>query len=201
MIPEEGGPARGGENDGSDGRAPVAVAYVGVGSNIDPERNVPAAVNALARRLPVTAVSTFYRTPPVGAPGASHFYNGVVVVEAVEPLDRIAAILTGIERDLGRDRVAGDPNAPREIDLDLLLAAGIPVEQTPPVHPDVRTRAFVAQPLLEVAPDLVLPGGDRLADLARAFDGPPGDALPAFTEVLRGVVEEASGHLPPPAGG
>lgn len=165
----------------------MATVYVGVGSNIDPERNIPDAMRALRSRARITGVSAFYRTPPLGAPGDPEFFNGVVRIETdLEPSELRADVLRRIEDDLGRRRTS-DPNSPRPIDLDIILyeervsrEGGIIIPA-----PDIRTRAFVAVPLLELAPDLVLPDdGARLKDLVRSMDRRGLAPLPEFSETL-----------------
>jgi len=167
-----------------------AVAFVGVGSNIDPEDNVKEALEALAQSASVVAVSTFYRTSPVGSPGSADFYNGVVGLSLPGGRPAVLAVLAQVERSLGRSRT-GDASAPRTIDLDLLIMTdedGRPAEGEP-VHPDVEERAFVAMPLLELAANLTLPGsGQRLSDVVQGFKEPPGTPLPVFTRELKTVL-------------
>ena len=163
------------------------VAFVGVGSNIDPEDNVRAGLEALARRASIVAVSTFYRTRPVGATGSADFYNGVVELRLPGGRPAVLGVLTQVEDLLARRRTA-DANAPRTIDLDLLLILGDDGRpgKGEKVHPDVEERAFVVLPLLELAGDLTLPGsGRRLSDVARGFEDPPGTPLPEFTNALK----------------
>jgi 7,8-dihydro-6-hydroxymethylpterin-pyrophosphokinase len=80
------------------------------------------------------------------------------------------------------------------MDLDLLLflsparlrTSGVSHGETAPPHPEIRTRAFVAVPLLELAPDLLLPpDGTPLKDIADAFPGPGGEAETTLTERIR----------------
>lgn len=171
------------ESAASRPRRATDVAYVGVGSNIDPEVHVPAALQDLAARLPLLGVSTFYRTPAIGATDAPDFYNGVVVVEALLEPSAIRRVLGQVEDARGRTRGA-DRFSSRVIDLDLLLVDG-PDPPAAVLHSDVEERCFVALPLLELAPDLRLPDGRALADLATRFHTPVGLALPEFTRQLR----------------
>ncbi len=165
----------------------MARVFVGVGSNMEAERHVRSALARLAAAVGVARVSTFYRTPALRRPSDPPFVNGVVEVG-----DRLApaplkALLAGIEEEEGRLRTA-DRYAPRPIDLDLLLhgdvvstAPGLPIP-----HPDVARRRFVAQPLLELAPDLVLPGsGLRLAGVVAALPPEPMEPLPVLTRELK----------------
>jgi 2-amino-4-hydroxy-6-hydroxymethyldihydropteridine diphosphokinase len=178
------------------------VAYIGVGSNVEPHRNIPRALEALRERAAVTGTSAFYVTPPVNRPEQDDYVNGVWRVET-ETLPRTfkREVLRAVEDDLERVR-SDDPYAPRTIDLDLLLygdrVMNIP-ELTLP-DPDIRTRPFVAVPLLELAPGLVLPGtGTPLADLARTMDrgGLREDA--ELTARLRMMVPGAAPSAAPPA--
>jgi 2-amino-4-hydroxy-6-hydroxymethyldihydropteridine diphosphokinase len=97
------------------------VVYVAVGSNIDPERNIPEALRRLAENVTVGATSRFYRTEPLGRPGQPPFLNGVVRVRTALDAEILKfKVLRGIEKALGRERTA-DTYAPRTIDLDILL--------------------------------------------------------------------------------
>ena len=149
-------------------RNQIADAFVSVGANIDPERNVVEALRLLGRRVCVIGVSTFYRTEAIGRPPPQDFLNGVwKVATNVSPRALKFDILRDIERRLGRLRTA-DRYAARTIDLDVILHGDAVIDE-PDLHipdPDIRTRAFVAVPLLELAPDLRLPDtGEALATL------------------------------------
>lgn len=144
--------------------APVT-AYIGIGANLgDAAATVAKAVAALAA-LPgcrLRQVSSLYRSAPVLAQGPD-FYNAVVEVETTSDPDQLLHALQAIELDFGRQRPY--VNAPRTLDLDLLLHGDSARQQarlTLP-HPRLHQRAFVLLPLLELAPGLVLPGIGPLA--------------------------------------
>jgi 2-amino-4-hydroxy-6-hydroxymethyldihydropteridine diphosphokinase len=170
----------------------VTAAYVGLGSNVDPEANVHRAVRLLAERARVTALSTFYRTTSIPA-GSPDFVNGVVALETgMAPRALHFGLLRAIEATLGRRRT-GDPNAPRTIDCDLLVLGDAVVGEADLVLParEIGERGFVAIPLLEIAPDLVLPGSNEaLADVAARL--PRGGMWPLvdFTRAMRAELEE-----------
>jgi 2-amino-4-hydroxy-6-hydroxymethyldihydropteridine diphosphokinase len=169
--------------DSSDRREQTLTAYVGVGSNIDPDENVRSALDRLSRSVRLTGVSTFYRTAPLGPGDAPDFYNGVVSLQTDLTPDQVRQLLGDVESALGRTR-GEDRFAPRTIDLDLLLWQG-GAREPASVHDDVMSRSFVAVPLLELAPDLILPGGERLADAARSVAHLPGEPLSELTRSLR----------------
>lgn len=164
------------------------IACIGIGSNVDPERNIPAALDLLAREVELLDVSTFYRTPPLGHPEQPEFLNGACRVAAtMAPRALKFDVLRGIERKLGRVRTE-DKYAPRTVDLDVLLYGGAVVDEEDLQIPDpeIRTRPFVAVPLLEVAPDAVLPDtGERLADVPAARQGESLRADISFSERIR----------------
>jgi 2-amino-4-hydroxy-6-hydroxymethyldihydropteridine diphosphokinase len=163
---------------------PAARTFVAVGSSVDPEVHVPRALERLADAVGLLGVSTFYRTPALERPSDPPFVNGVVEVRDALPPAELEALLGRIEEAEGRRRSA-DRFAPRPIDLDLLLH-GDAVSSSPELpHPDVARRRFVALPLLELAPELVLPGsGARLADLARALPPYPMERIPGLAREL-----------------
>jgi 2-amino-4-hydroxy-6-hydroxymethyldihydropteridine diphosphokinase len=156
----------------------MARVFVGVGSNIEPGFHVLRALQRLDEAAGVVGVSTFYATQALERPGDPPFLNGVVELADAMPPEALKALLRRIEQDEGR-QPNPDRFAPRPIDLDLLLhgdvvsaAAGL---QLP--HPDVVSRRFVTLPLLELAPELLLPGsGERLAAVARKL--PPWPMVP-----------------------
>lgn len=147
-------------------------AYVALGANLgDPVATVRAAIEALrdmadARFL---QASSLYRTAPVGLHHQPDFINAVAALDvdsAVLPALTFLERLFAIEAGFGRVRTV--KNAPRTLDLDLLLYGGQQLDQpglTLP-HPRMTERAFVLAPLAEIVPDLEIPGhGVRVADL------------------------------------
>ena len=165
----------------------VAV-YIGVGSNIDPEENIPRALRLLATEVPITAVSTFFRTIPFDRPEQSSFYNGVVrITTDIPPAELKDRILRAIETRLGRKRTA-DRSSARTIDLDILLYGDRVITGDGLNVPDplIIQRSFLAVPLLELASDLVLPDSGRTLDeVVRAM--PAGDLTPLedFSRALK----------------
>ena len=163
-------------------------AFISVGSNIEPERNVRRALRLLARAVRITGVSTFYRTAPLGRPEQEDFYNGVVEVETdIAPAELKRSVLRPVEEQLGRQRSA-DKYAARTIDLDVLLYDELVIDTeglTIP-DPDIAERAFLAIPLHELAPDLVLPDSGRpIRDIAAAFADHGMAPLAEYTQMLR----------------
>lgn len=135
----------------------MTIAYVGIGSNMDdPRTHVLKAFDELDE-LPHTRVvkkSSLYRSAPAGYAAQPDFLNAVAQLETALPAERLLAELRAVEARHGRHR--SFPNAPRTLDLDLLLFGDLelhtPALQVP--HPRMRERAFVLQPLLEIAPGL-----------------------------------------------
>jgi 2-amino-4-hydroxy-6-hydroxymethyldihydropteridine diphosphokinase len=151
----------------------VARAYVGLGSNLgDREALLRAALDALAAEpgVEVVAVSTLRETEPVGYLDQPPFLNGVAVLETGLRPRALLDLLLAVEAGLGRDRAAVPAQGPRTVDLDLLLYddARIREESLQIPHPRLHERAFVLEPLAEVAPGLEVPGrGTVEALLAR----------------------------------
>jgi dihydroneopterin aldolase/2-amino-4-hydroxy-6-hydroxymethyldihydropteridine diphosphokinase len=138
----------------------MTLAYVAVGSNLEPERHIVAALEALRQKVAVEASSSFYRTAALGRPQQTDFVNGVWRLRTSLPARRLKVdVLRGIEADLGRERT-GDRYAPRTIDLDLILFGEEIIDEPDLIvpDPDILRRPFIARPLLELYPDLILPG-------------------------------------------
>ena len=154
----------------------MTAAYVGMGANLgDPRAQLAAASDALGR-IPDTHViarSSLYRSAPVGYANQPAFLNCVAKLETALPAQALLTRLQAIERDLGR--VRSFANAPRTIDLDLLLY-GTETLATPDLtlpHPRMHERAFVLVPLLELDPDAIVPGRGKAAELLRECSGQP----------------------------
>jgi 2-amino-4-hydroxy-6-hydroxymethyldihydropteridine diphosphokinase len=134
-------------------------AFISLGSNIDKERNLPAAVRLLAERCRLVAVSTVYETLPAGLPEQANYLNAAVLVETeLGPAELKEQILTRVEQDLDRVRTA-DRHAPRTIDVDLALFNDAVLEydghQIP--DPDLLKYPHAAVPIADIAPDLPHP--------------------------------------------
>jgi len=136
-------------------------AFIGLGSNLhEPAEQVLRAMQAIGE-LPgvrVVARSGLFSSAPVGFLAQPDFVNAVVKIEtSLQPLTLLEALLA-LEQENGRTREF--QNAPRTLDLDVLLYDDLQHHEhglTIP-HPQMHKRAFVLQPLLEVAPECVIPG-------------------------------------------
>jgi 2-amino-4-hydroxy-6-hydroxymethyldihydropteridine diphosphokinase len=147
--------------------------YLGLGSNVGDRRtNLQGAVDSLpGRGVEVLASSSVYDTEPVGLVlDQPEFLNACIRIRtALEPEELLDAC-KAVERDLGR--VAGGVrHGPRPIDVDLLLLGDETYrsERLSLPHEQVTSRRFVLVPLLELAPDLVVPGAGRAADALAAL--------------------------------
>ena len=145
-------------------------AYVALGSNLDsPLEQVTAAFEQLAR-LPnceLISRSRLYRSAPLGPQDQPEFVNAVAGMLCRISARELLTQLKDIEKSMGR----GTPVVrwgPRRIDLDLLVYGAERIEE-PGLsipHPGVPDRNFVLYPLLDIAPDLLIPGHGRVRDLA-----------------------------------
>lgn len=151
------------------------VAYIGIGGNLgDARATVEQAVARLAG-LPhsrLLQASSLYRTAPVDSSGDDYVNAVARISTTLSPLDLLHA-LQRIELDHGRERPYR--NAPRTLDLDLLLYGEQRIDSAELCvpHPRMAQRAFVLAPLLEIAPAIAIPGiGAAQACLARIVDQP-----------------------------
>ncbi len=143
--------------------------FLGLGTNVgDREENLRQAVQRLEAEglMRIDRLSSIYETAPVGYTDQADLLN--IVLSAWTELQPQALLreLKAAEQALGRE--PGIRWGPRRIDLDILLYGEEAVE-TPELvipHPRLAERGFVLIPLAEIAPDLALPGGERVADLA-----------------------------------
>ena len=147
--------------------------FVGLGSNLaDPRVQVSRAVRELDELPQVSVVrcSSLYRSAPVGYLAQPDFINAVVQLQTGLSPRALLDELLALEQRCGRTREFA--NAPRTLDLDVLLYDDLRHHEhglTIP-HPQMHLRAFVLQPLLEIAPDCVIPGIGAAAELARACE-------------------------------
>jgi 2-amino-4-hydroxy-6-hydroxymethyldihydropteridine diphosphokinase len=153
-------------------------AYIGLGANQgDLVATLNAAVHSLGslEQSQFVAASPFYLSAPIEANGPDYL-NAVVRIDTdLEPYGLLLHLLE-IEMVFGRKRGGGPDarrNAPRSIDLDLLMVGDLIIRSAPLVlpHPRMHERAFVLRPLLDIAPDLTVPGhGPASQLLSRVSD-------------------------------
>lgn len=156
----------------------AVTAYVGLGSNLDGELGDPraqllAGFEALARlsRTCLTGRSGLYRSAPLGHTAQPDFVNAVAGLRTELSAKELLATLQAIERRHGRERAF--PNAPRTLDLDLLLFGDLAIT-TPALtlpHPRMHERAFVLLPLLELDAEAAVPGRGRASELLAGCSG------------------------------
>jgi 2-amino-4-hydroxy-6-hydroxymethyldihydropteridine diphosphokinase len=160
--------------------------YIGVGSNLDPERSVPLALAALAPQLEIEASSNFYWSAPLERPEQERFLNGVWRARTDRSPRQVKfEILRPTEATLGRRRQA-DKHAARSIDLDLLMHGQCQLQEPDLILPDpeIPLRDFLWQPLSEL-----LPPGQSVPGFSP--DHPPAkcpqrlELAPEITEQLR----------------
>ncbi|WP_028202032.1 2-amino-4-hydroxy-6-hydroxymethyldihydropteridine diphosphokinase [Paraburkholderia nodosa] len=151
----------------------MTVAWLGVGANLgDARQTLKDAVVCLAQQhtLTVVAKSSLYRTAPIDA-GGDDYYNCVVKIETSLDVHALLALCQRVEHHFGRERPFR--NAPRTLDIDILLYGDATIDETHLVvpHPRMTGRAFALVPLVEIDPELVIPGlGPASAFLAAVAD-------------------------------
>ncbi|MCX6338481.1 MAG: 2-amino-4-hydroxy-6-hydroxymethyldihydropteridine diphosphokinase [Candidatus Aureabacteria bacterium] len=149
----------------------IETAYISIGSNLgDREKNLREAASRMGRirGIELRRASSLYYTEPVGGEPQPWYFNAVQEVETALVPDELFRELQGIEAAMGRTR--GARNAPRIIDLDILLfgARVIRSDLLTVPHPRLPGRRFVLDPLAEISKDIVCPGaGGTVEELVR----------------------------------
>jgi 2-amino-4-hydroxy-6-hydroxymethyldihydropteridine diphosphokinase len=146
--------------------------YVGIGSNVERERHIRAAMAALREAFGPVRASSVYRTPADGFEG-DDFYNLVACFDTGATLEELRARLGAIETAHGRER-NGERYAPRTLDIDILLYGSLVRHDRDFDIPraDI-ARPYVLAPLAELAPELEHPEtGERMANLWRRLGDP-----------------------------
>ncbi len=160
------------EKSAPDAKPRRRLVALGLGANLgDPAANVRRAVELLREAgLEFAALSSLYRTPPWGVTDQPDFINACALVRtAMQPL-ALLDLVQATEKDMGRRRTLRW--GPRVIDIDILFDEDFMTWRDARLilpHPGLLERAFVALPLAEIAPDLVI-GETRLADAAAGID-------------------------------
>ena len=163
-------------------------AFIGLGSNIEPAENVQKALRLLASQVRIMEISNVYSTEAEGRPDQPSYYNCVVEIETdIPPEELKQTMLRKIELDLGRKRTE-DKFAPRTIDLDLIIYGDL-VQNTGGLilpDPQITTRPFLAIPLFELEPNLILSGINlAIKDVAARLKGEKMKLLKDYTQLLK----------------
>ncbi len=162
----------------------MARVYVSIGSNIEREANIRAAVQALREHFDTLTLSSVYENRPIGFEG-ENFYNLVTALDTDESPETVTATLHGIEQRLGRKRESSR-FCSRTIDLDLLLYEDLvrhDAELRVP-RPEITEYACVLRPLAELAPEARHPRtGETFAALWARFDQTAQPLTPVMLEL------------------
>lgn len=164
-----------------------AIAFVGLGGNLgDAAATLRTAMQALDRlqHTRVIRASRLYRTPAWGLQEQADFINGVVMLSTGLAPPALLEALLATERRFGRERDPAQRWGPRTLDLDLLLY-GEDMIDAPGLrlpHPHLHERAFALVPLLEIAPDILIPG---VGPAQRALDGLETSAIQPLGVIIR----------------
>lgn len=163
----------------------LAKAYIGIGSNIEPEDNVRKSLIYLRDKFKVTKISTVYLTKAI-PPNQPDYYNCVVEIKTNLDPFYIKYVLRKIEEKLGRVR-SENKYMPRTIDLDLLLYGNLVINSDELIIPNPEIlRPFVIIPLYELNEDLVIPNINKsLKELIKSVNGDDMKPLNDYTEELR----------------
>jgi 2-amino-4-hydroxy-6-hydroxymethyldihydropteridine diphosphokinase len=149
------------------------LAFLSLGSNIEPEENLSKAVAMLAQASRLVAVSPVWETLPLGTTDQPNFLNAATMVETDRTPEAFKReVIRRIEDELGRVR-NGEKFGPRTIDIDIMLFNQqiLELDNRHIPDPEIVERPFVAIPLAEIAPDYRHPEtGQTLRDIARTFD-------------------------------
>ncbi len=160
------------------------LAFISLGSNIDPEKYLPLAVHQLGKMGRVIEVSKVYQNPAIAHEPQADYLNAAVLIETERPPEDIRRMLREIEAQLDRVRTS-DKYAPRTMDLDLCLYGDLQIElddlQLP--DPDILTRPHLARTLADLRPDYQIPGNHRtLEEIAQTLQ--PGSDLRERQDVV-----------------
>jgi 2-amino-4-hydroxy-6-hydroxymethyldihydropteridine diphosphokinase len=172
----------------------MTVAYLGLGANLgDARQTLKDAVVCLAQQhtINVLAKSSMYRTAPVDAVG-DDFFNCVVKVETTLSVRHLLALCHMIESQFGRERPFR--NAPRTLDLDILLYGDQRIDEPDLIvpHPRLAERAFALAPLVEIDSTLVIPQRGPAVDLLPAVAGQRIEKMKSPCQCLAGALTGGS---------
>jgi 2-amino-4-hydroxy-6-hydroxymethyldihydropteridine diphosphokinase len=143
--------------------------FLGIGSNIDREKNIQGGIAALSNKFGDLIISPVYESKPFGFEG-DDFYNLVVGFDTQLDIENVNSLLRDIEFQFGRHQTESHFSS-RTLDIDLLLFGNLVSDEHHVPRHDVTDYSFVLCPLAMIAPDLKHPvSGQRLCDLWQNFD-------------------------------
>ncbi len=138
--------------------------YLSLGSNIEPEINLPEGIARLAEACRLVRISRVWETAPAYTSGPNFLNAACLLVTGLSASDLKLKVLRLIEEEMGRVRSA-DKNAPRPIDLDIIIYDDVVLE------PRIWAEAFLAIPLADLLPDLKnSASGETLKNVAHRFE-------------------------------
>ncbi|MBS0002227.1 MAG: 2-amino-4-hydroxy-6-hydroxymethyldihydropteridine diphosphokinase [Thioalkalivibrio sp.] len=142
------------------GSRPPRRAFVGLGSNVEPASHLRTALAAIAGAFEAVRRSPVCASPAAGYHGPDYWNLCVAFDTSLSPME-LVGWLKQLEASLGRR--AGEPrHAPKTLDADLLLLGRVVSARPPLPHPEILTRTYVLGPLAMLAPELPLPGSERM---------------------------------------
>ena len=130
----------------------MTLVVLDLGTNIDREESLAAALEHLADHFELKRASSVFRTTPVGMLNQPDFYNVSLEVETDKSIDQIRDIVRSIEDKMGRDRT-GPKFGPRNIDIDIVIYGDTVDEEKRVPHPQSSSELFVVAPIAELCPD------------------------------------------------
>ena len=141
-------------------------AVISLGANIgDPKAQMDIAVALLRQALEVTAISEYFSTKPVSNIEQPDYLNAICIAESELPALDLLAVLHGIEKSLGRERL--ERWGPRTIDLDLIQYGSLlsSADELTLPHPRAHERRFVLEPWISIDPEAILLTHGKISEL------------------------------------
>ena len=170
----------------------MPVAFLSLGSNIEPEKNIFNAVKLLSKYVKILNSSSVYLAEPLIFKSQPKYFNCVLKIETdIAPYKLKFSVLRAIEKELGRKRVK-NRYVPRTIDIDIILYGELSVSTKKLIIPDqeIQKREFLAIPLFELEPDLLLPNTRKtIKEVANRFKNPKIVVLKDFTITLQHYIK------------
>lgn len=141
-------------------------AVIALGANLNaPKENLDLAIALLKESTQFLTVSSYYTTAPVGGPAQPDYINAVCIIESELPAVDLLALLHGIEKTMGRERI--EHWGARTIDLDLIQYGSLlsKSDELQLPHPRAHERRFVLEPWHEIEPEAILITHGKISQL------------------------------------